>query len=122
MVWLVSVTVHLSVVPSVQALDCFCFPSPHDLFRPVPSQSLKLVHEPMIFGQSGRLHEIICIVSAVVHFSTVPLVQVLVCLCFPGMPQVSLPVALQPPLLDQEPCCFFVSATKTSIGLYVYMV
>ena len=81
---LVSVALHMSVVPLVQVLVCIWSPGPQVLSVPVASHSSVLFQSPNCLGQSGKLvpastQEMFCLVSASVHMSVVPSVQALVC-------------------------------------------
>ena len=116
MICSVPIVLHLSLVPSIQFLICLWFPGPHVGSFPIASQIPSLIHCPscISFTQLGSsvpasTQEIVLIVSAAVHLSLVPSIQVLICFWSPGPHVKSSPIALHSPLFVHSPSCFVVS-------------
>ena len=116
MICSVSIVLHFSLVPSIQVLLCLWFPGPHVGSFPIASQIPSLIHCPscISFTQLGSsvpasTQEIVLIVSAAVHLSLVPSIQVLICFWSPGPHARSSTIALHSPLLVQSPSCFAIS-------------
>ena len=50
-----SVSVHFSMIPSVQVLLCSCIPGPQSGFSPVPWQEPSFSHGPNVFGTVKKI-------------------------------------------------------------------